>query len=407
MTINSYLDNLHVKNIGLFNLLNVKFNPRMNILIGANGSGKTSVLRLITHSLSDNDGLTYSRWRPQAEVWTETYWKGQPYKNGFSITKGQMNGSYRQHPFHVSDVAISNFQVAPNTIYVIGAYRHFGYKRLEGMTREAVGEERRKYYRDNATRFLEGILLPDIKQWMINRYHIIDKDWATIQRQNWENVIVLLPELTPRDLDFQFVRIGRDLEPVFKLKGKECYLEELSSGFKSFLAIAFSMIDWCEGVNDRDQDALMPNAPGTVLIDEIDAHLHPEWQAKIIGNLKKLFPSVQFIVTTHSPHVVASAEANEVIKIPPHDGELDLQPEHKSYQGWQLDFILEDLMNVVDYQPATGINQQLDKLELAYRENDLANYEVELANLAALLHPNDPILKVYQLKKSNLILKPD
>jgi energy-coupling factor transporter ATP-binding protein EcfA2 len=406
MTINSYLEKLHVKHIGLFNLLNVKFNPKMNILIGANGSGKTSILRLITHSLSTNDSLAHSRWRPQAEVWTETYWKGTLYKSGFSFTKGDVNEGYRQHPFSRGDILTSPIQRAPNSIYVIGAYRYFDYKRLEGMKREAIGEDRKKYYLENATRFLDSVLLPDIKQWMINSYFAIDKDWSIIQRQNWETIMASLPKLTPHEMDFQFVRIERDLEPVFKLKDKECYLEELSSGFKSFLAIVFSMIDWCEGVNEGDE-ALMQHAHGTVLIDEIDAHLHPQWQSKMIGNLKLLFPAVQFIVTTHSPLTIASAEANEVIKIPPHEGELELQPERKSYQGWQLDFILEDLMNVVDYQPVANIDKLLDKLKQAEDENDLTKYDACLAELATILHPDDPLLTVYRLKRSNLILRRD
>jgi energy-coupling factor transporter ATP-binding protein EcfA2 len=396
---------LHVKNIGLFNSLNVTFNPKMNILIGANGSGKTSILRLITYCLSPN-GLNHSRWRQQHEVWAESRWKESDYKSDLTII---LDEGYQQIPFtnqHLRLLPGSRFNPVPNNVYVIGAYRYFGYKRIEGMKREAIGNERKKAYQDNATQLLDGgTPLPDIKQWMVNRYFSIDKEWSEIQRQNWEKIIGLLPKMAPQEIDFHFVRIERDLEPIFKLNGFDVYLEELSSGFKSFLAIVFSIIDWCEGVNDGSE-ALMQKAPGTVLIDEIDAHLHPQWQAKIIGHLKMLFPCVQFIVTTHSPHVIASAETNEVIKIPFHDGDLDLEPSNQSYQGWQLDFILEDVMNVIDYQPAS-IDNLMAKIENAYKNNDLKTYEANIAQLATVLHPNDPILKVYQLKKSNLILNQD
>lgn len=285
--------------MGLFNRLNVTFNPKMNILIGANGSGKTSILRLITYCVSAN-GLSHLRWRQPAKFWAESRWKESDYKNDFTITEEE---GFRQIPFanRRIRVRVSTFNPVPNNVYVIGAYRYFGYKRIEGMKREAIGEERKRDYQDNATKLLDGgTPLPDIKQWMINRYFSIDKEWSEIQRQNWEKIIGLLPEIAPPEMDFHFVRIERDLEPIFKLNDKECYLEELSSGFKSFLAIVFSIIDWCEGVNEGSE-AVMQKAPGTVLIDEIDAHLHPQWQAKIIGHLKMLFPCVQFIVTTHSP----------------------------------------------------------------------------------------------------------
>jgi hypothetical protein len=399
-----YIKKLHVKNMGLFNCLNVTFNPKVNILIGANGSGKTSILRLITYCVSAK-GLNHSRWRKPAEVWVISRWKESDYKSNFTII---VDEHYQQIPFvnqHLS-LSGSTFNPVPNNVYVIGAYRYFGYKRIEGMKREAIGEERKRAYQDNATQLLDGgTPLPDIKQWMVNRYFSIDKEWSKIQSQNWEKIMELLPKIAPPEMDFHFVRIERDLEPIFEVNGFDVYLEELSSGFKSFLAIVFSIIDWCEGVNEGSK-ALIQEARGTVLIDEIDAHLHPQWQAKIIGHLKMLFPCVQFIVTTHSPHVVASAETNEVIKIPFHHGDLDLEPENKSYQGWQLDFILEEVMNVNDYQPASIGNLMTD-IEKSYQDNNLISYDANFAKLATVLHPNDPILKVYQLKKSNLILNQD
>lgn len=48
------------------------------------------------------------------------------------------------------------------------------------------------------------------------------------------------------------------------------------------------------------------------LIDEIDAHLHPLWEERILGDLRRMFPRVQFIVTTHSEYVVAGLEPHEV-----------------------------------------------------------------------------------------------
>jgi energy-coupling factor transporter ATP-binding protein EcfA2 len=180
-----YIKKLHVKNMGLFNCLNVTFNPKVNILIGANGSGKTSILRLITYCVSAK-GLNHSRWRKPAEVWVISRWKESDYKSNFTII---VDERYQQIPFvdqHLS-LSGSTFNPVPNNIYVIGAYRYFGYKRIEGMKREAIGEERKRAYQDNATQLLDGgTPLPDIKQWMVNRYFSIDKEWSKIQYHNWE-----------------------------------------------------------------------------------------------------------------------------------------------------------------------------------------------------------------------------
>lgn len=59
---------------------------------------------------------------------------------------------------------------------------------------------------------------------------------------------------------------------------------------------------------------------GLVLIDEIDLHLHPTWQRRCIPILKKIFPNVQFVVTTHSPLVLTGFEQHEIVRLRLEDG---------------------------------------------------------------------------------------
>jgi predicted ATP-binding protein involved in virulence len=67
----------------------------------------------------------------------------------------------------------------------------------------------------------------------------------------------------------------------------------------------------------RDSDGhLYINRSGVVLIDEIDAHLHPEWQREIGFWLKRRFPKIQFIVTTHSPIICQAADPNGLFVLP-------------------------------------------------------------------------------------------
>lgn len=65
------------------------------------------------------------------------------------------------------------------------------------------------------------------------------------------------------------------------------------------------------------RDEILNETPGIVMIDEVDMHLHPKWQWNIIKALKKTFPRVQFIVTTHSPIVVASCKDENLILLNP------------------------------------------------------------------------------------------
>ncbi len=95
---------------------------------------------------------------------------------------------------------------------------------------------------------------------------------------------------------------------------------ELSDGYRAVLSLTFELIRQmaeCYGAErlfsaDKRQIVI----PGVVLIDEVDAHLHPSWQRQIGPWLTRLFPQVQFIVTTHSPYVCQSATRGSVWVLP-------------------------------------------------------------------------------------------
>ena len=54
-------------------------------------------------------------------------------------------------------------------------------------------------------------------------------------------------------------------------------------------------------------NAALRNTPEVVMVDELDLHLHPKWQRRVIPDLKSTFPSLQFITTTHSPQLIGEA----------------------------------------------------------------------------------------------------
>ena len=102
----------------------------------------------------------------------------------------------------------------------------------------------------------------------------------------------------------------------------EVSVMELSDGYRSVLSITFELIRQLtifypsEDVfaNDRKGNYFI-DLPGVVIIDEIDAHLHPTWQQEIGNTLTRLFPKIQFIVTTHSPLVCRAAEKGTIWRL--------------------------------------------------------------------------------------------
>ncbi len=105
--------------------------------------------------------------------------------------------------------------------------------------------------------------------------------------------------------DFKNIRIERKGTPkmVVEKDGEKLDVNQLSQGEKSLLALVGDIARRLAILNPSLDNPL--HGEGVVLIDEIDLHLHPKWQQNLIDKLTKTFPNVQFILTTHSPHIVS------------------------------------------------------------------------------------------------------
>ncbi len=125
------------------------------------------------------------------------------------------------------------------------------------------------------------------------------------------------------------------------------------------------------------------SAPGIVLIDEVDLHLHPKWQARIIGDLRRSFPKVQFIVTTHAPIVISSVKAQHLRILTP-DG---ITRGGAETYGGNIARVLKTVMGV-DERPA----RIRDRFEAFYEKIDAGEYEgakAELDGLIDMIGPDD------------------
>lgn len=164
-------------------------------------------------------------------------------------------------------------------------------------------------------------------------------------------------------------------------------VESLSDGYRSILSLVLEVVR--QAVVSADHPAShfeggALNVPGVVLIDEIEVHLHPIWQASVGDSLKRVFPRVQFLVTTHSPLVCHAA--NTVWKLVPTDTGVvgrSTTPEEYDilrYGTVQQAYGLTDAFGVVPEQSTEGAKRAAARAQAAYRP------EV----VAALLAERDP-----------------
>jgi len=168
----------------------------------------------------------------------------------------------------------------------------------------------------------------------------------------------------------------------FRFDGKELVIENktgislaidtLSDGVKSMFALVADIAYRCSKLNPHFSN-VSQETNGIVLIDEIDMHLHPSWQQRVLKDLQTIFPNIQFIVTTHSPQVLSSI-SNEHIRIIDPLKEKAIKSFVNPY-GKQSIVALEDIMNV-DATAPKEIVQEVELLEeyfLLIQKGDIAN----------------------------------
>lgn len=163
--------------------------------------------------------------------------------------------------------------------------------------------------------------------------------------------------------------------------------EGLSDGYRDVIKIIADIAVRMCILNPYLKEDTFRKTPGIVVIDELDLSLHPEWQRRITGTLMRLFPKVQFICASHSPFIIQSLKDGQLISM---DGEI-----RDEYAGQSIEDIAEDIMGVENpqysderqkmYEAAENYFAKLDKVGNA---QDLERVKGELEILTARFGDN-------------------
>ncbi len=148
----------------------------------------------------------------------------------------------------------------------------------------------------------------NIHQWFVERAQSVNPYQRSDDNRKVD-IDTVLEALHKIDSRIEKVlNVDGDGNVFLTIEGQERELSELSSGFISVVKIIQSIISF---YSDFTNSTDLLNVKGVVLIDEIESHLHLEWQVKIIPTLKKLFPNTTFYIATHSPLVLSQLEEGE------------------------------------------------------------------------------------------------
>ena len=147
--------------------------------------------------------------------------------------------------------------------------------------------------------------------------------------------------------------------------GEATLFDHLSDGQRTLLAMVADIARRACLLNPHLGENVLLETPGIVLIDERDLHLHPKWQRRIIGDLRRVFPRIQFICTTHSPQLIGECKPEEIIML----DEPDTEHPGQSY-GMDSNWILRHVMGSVDRDPDVAA-----KLDAIFEAIEDAHFE--------------------------------
>lgn len=210
-------------------------------------------------------------------------------------------------------------------------------------------------------------------------------------RHAWE---ALLPE-------FKNFRVRRNpLRLEVEKNGEKVSVNQLSDGEKILITVIGDLARRLAIANPGLQNPL--NCKAIVLIDEIDLHLHPKWQRMVIEKLPEVFPNCQFIVTTHSPHIITHTKVENLIRLTQIDMKIDWERPLESY-GKNVDRVLEDLMGLETTRP-DNVKENLDAIYTLIDTDNLEYAKNKIAKLKQLIGEDPDLVKAEVLIKRKEII---
>lgn len=220
------------------------------------------------------------------------------------------------------------------------------------------------------------------------------KEFSGTKEAIFNAITTAIPFLT----DVEYNSYYKELEAVVTINEKnsgKITHSNMSDGLKAMLNLVSELAFRCVILNGFLGADSVVQSKGVVLIDELDMHLHPTWQKRVVGDLKKAFPNIQFIVTTHSPFIVQSLSKEELQN-------LDfMTPENPS--DMTLNKVVTDVMGVTklksdDFEERYKIAfQQFQQLNRNFDELSMDDYQrvKEAIDKIVVEETNDPIYKAF------------
>jgi len=341
------LKSLELNNFRRFTKANFSFQPNVNVIIGRNGAGKTTLVEAIAKQLQCiADGLSYK------ETKTDEIYSNDDINYEASELENEINVDFSFFEIEKNVDNELDIELSVKSVYTKEGFKDLLFSDFDYLNK--IGSELNIYKREKQILHLPVLLYYGLdsiqdfqpepsrnKQQLLPSVSDTYKDallkgkinfsyffeWFRWQEQiefqlkgnkmldNFRNVVCTI---LSNETDI-FEHLHTDwLNNMYGMlmiekNGQKLKINQLSSGEMRIFEIAVNIMYRLAVANQGSTNPL--NGNGIVLIDEIDMHLHPEWQQRVVHQFTHTFPNIQFIFTTHSPDVLSSVLPQNIIDL--------------------------------------------------------------------------------------------
>ena len=407
------LERLEIENYRAIDRLDLPLNPDLTVFHGDNAHGKTSILSAIAVGLGriptllpGVSGIGFRKTDPRKDgspmtvrvMATEKIWWQRRMTSGRAGRRTITQQGLKETVDAI--VSADRGQTEPLDLPIVAFYD----------TDRAVFDapQRRRGFSTNFPRYraLEGALsvrtnFREFFQW----FYAMENEELRAQRQQPYSghglkelnvvrsaITAMVPGVSDPRIEFRPLRFAVSVESD-QGEREELTLDELSGGYRIMLALAADLARRMAQGNPHLDDPLTSEA--IVLIDEVELHLHPSWQQRVLTDLARTFPNTQFIVSTHSPQVLTTVRPDRIVRLRREGDSIVAEQESvaTATYGAEAGDVLSTVMGV-DERPGGNefVNVLRDYMDLVGNGRGESEEAVSLRQKLESLSPRDPAL---------------